>query len=95
VPLALGTQINDSFETGKKTDLYRFDASAGEKFFFDYQQKTGSVYGESYTQWRLIDPQGDEVFDQAFYTDASNITTSQTGTYTLLIEDDIVDYLIH
>ncbi|NJO99236.1 MAG: hypothetical protein HC764_27255 [Pleurocapsa sp. CRU_1_2] len=50
---------------------------------------TGS--SPSSTQWRLIDPQGNEVFDRLFYNDATDITTSQTGTYTLLIENDIYD----
>ncbi|NJO99235.1 MAG: hypothetical protein HC764_27250 [Pleurocapsa sp. CRU_1_2] len=50
---------------------------------------TGS--SASSTQWRLIDPQGNEVFDQRFSSDATDITTSQTGTYTLLIESDIYD----
>ncbi|MGL5836265.1 MAG: hypothetical protein ACRC1Z_23985, partial [Waterburya sp.] len=91
VPLTLGTQINDSFELGKKTDLFKFNATAGERFFFDYQQMTGSAFSVANTRWRLIDPNGAEVFDQAFSTDATDIATSQTGTYTLLIEDYIAD----
>ena len=52
--LVLGTQIQDSFESGKKTDLFKFDAEAGERFFFDYQQLTGSAYGSTYAQWRSL-----------------------------------------
>ena len=91
--LALGTQIEESFEQEKRTQLYQFEGVEGERFFFDYQQITGSRYGTSYTQWRLIDPDGEEVFDQRFTADGKDVKLSQTGKYTLLVENDIVDYL--
>ena len=92
VPLTFDTQINDSFETGKKTDLYQFDAVAGARFFFDYQTLTGSLSASTYTQWRLIDAQGNEIFDQSFTRDARDIVVPEAGTYTLLVENNINDY---
>lgn len=88
--LILGESTTGSFGAGKKTNLYKFDAVAGDRFFFDYQAISGSRYAYN-TQWRLIDPNGEEVFDQRFRTDAKNITVSQTGTYTLLLEHDVID----
>ena len=89
--LSFGTPIEDTFGEGKTTNLYQFEGTAGEKYFFDYQTIIGSR-GSSYSQWRLIDPEGNEVFDQGFTTDASDITVPSTGTYTLLVENSIYDY---
>ena len=94
--LEFGTEIVESFEDGKKTDLYQFDAIVGDRFFFDYLSITGSYWdnfqGQSFTRWRLIDPEGNQIFDQPFKNDAKDITVEQTGTYTLLVENDIADY---
>ena len=88
--LSFGTSIEDTFGEGKTTNLYQFEGTAGEKYFFDYQSIIGTSFA-GYNYWRLIDPEGNEVFDQGFTTDAANITLSQTGTYTLLVENDILD----
>ena len=91
--LSLGTQIQDSFEQVKGTEFYQFDATAGERFFFDFQQMTNSAYGSGNTQWRLIDPDGNKVFNTRFSQDVKDLSLSQTGTYTLLVESYIYDYI--
>ena len=64
--LSFGIPIEDTFGEGKTTNLYQLEGNEGERFFFDYQSLTGSRYS-SYTQWRLIDPEGNEVFEPKFY----------------------------
>jgi hypothetical protein len=68
---------------GNATALYRFDAAAGDRFFFDMQSVS-----DGNGQWRLVDPYGDQVFNVNLGTDPDTepFTLANAGTYTLLIE---------
>src|SRR5262249_32474108 len=72
-----------------ETDLYRFDAQAGNPFFFDIQARSGAPGAI----WRLISPYGTLLFNtnSSFNTDIDTLTLPQTGTYTLLVEGSITD----
>ncbi|WP_032908246.1 hypothetical protein, partial [Mesorhizobium sp. LNHC252B00] len=80
-PITSGTPVPGVLPTGTETALYRFDAQAGEKFFFDQQSQTGS--GNVY--WRLIDPFGKQVWFNSF-VDQDVETLAFNGTYTLAVE---------
>jgi hypothetical protein len=50
--------------------------------FLDVQTLSG---GTGYTYWRLLNPNGQAVFE-GFIGDVEPLTLGQTGTYTLLLE---------
>src|SRR5438477_1189237 len=50
-PLTPGTPVSGSLSPASETDLYRFDAAAGDRFFFDVQV----CAGEQGAAWRIID----------------------------------------
>lgn len=68
-------------ETARETDLYRFDAVAGERFFFNVNSS-----GDSTPSWRLIGPDGTQVFGPNNMADVDVRTLDKTGTYTLAVE---------
>jgi RHS repeat-associated protein len=90
-PLTPGTSVSGTLSPANETDLYRFDAMAGDSFYFDVQARTGA----SNASWRLIDPLGAEFFHTTFNnitsSDVDTLTLGQTGTYTLMIEGNILD----
>src|SRR5262249_32247655 len=61
-PITPGTPVSGSLSPANETDLYRFDASAGDRFYFDVQARTGF----SDADWRLIDPNGLVLFNTSF-----------------------------
>jgi len=79
-----GTVTEATLSPSRETDLYRFEATAGERFYFDAQRVTGGA--DIY--WRLVNPFGKLVFDRtSFAADIPGILTLElTGTYVLLIE---------
>src|SRR5205085_2417700 len=79
-PLTPGTPVSGTLEPGNETDLYRFDASAGDHFFFDAQ---AAPYGDV---WRLIDPDGAIVFSRDLSSDVDALTLGLAGTYVLAVE---------
>ncbi len=78
--LAPGVAVNGVLSGGNETDIYRFDAIAGERYFFDQVSATNTD-----TAWRLLDPYGGQVWGAGF-NDIDVQTLKFTGTYTLLIE---------
>jgi hypothetical protein len=56
-PLTSSTPANGSLELPNETDLYRFDATAGDSFFFDM----AATHNAGNTLWRLITPFGTDV----------------------------------
>src|SRR5262249_22017933 len=70
-----------------ETDLYSFNAQAGDRFYFDFL----SVTAGSTATWRLLDPFGNTVFGPTALTngDVGLTTLPLTGSYTLLVEGKI------
>src|SRR5262249_19042360 len=58
-----------------------------DRFFFDFRTRAGGTS----TNWRLVDPHGNDVFSQPFNGDAGYQTLPATGAYTLLVEGGISD----
>jgi hypothetical protein len=79
--LPLGAPNNGQLTPGNETDLYRFNANAGQRFYFDFQQ-----FGLFDTAWRLLSPYGDQVFFSRIDSDQGPLALPLSGTYTLLIE---------
>ncbi len=79
-----GDVVESSLDPANQTDVYKFDASAGERFWFDYLSRSG---GDIY--WRLLDPYGRTVWGPTYLDSDSQIgvrTLDVSGTYTLLVE---------
>jgi hypothetical protein len=78
--LTPGTVVTGTLNPGNATNIYQFDGTAGDRFYFDrLSQGSGTVY------WRLIDPFGQQVWWNGFGSVPTQALPS-TGTYTLLVE---------
>jgi RHS repeat-associated protein len=94
-PLTLGTVFSGSLDPGLSTNLYQFQATAGQSFYFANPVETGE---EDFRDiYRLVDPYGnDALFTPTnnfaatgatfLRNDAGRLTLNATGTYTLLVE---------
>lgn len=81
-----GAPITDSLNPRNSTNAYRFDASAGQSFYFARLSTTGSVFGDS---WRLIDPYGNTLFSRSLDNDGGRQKFIADGSYTVLVEGSI------
>ena len=84
--LPLAIPVSGALSPGTMTDLYRFEANAGDRFTFDAQALSGGGGA-----WTLIDPFGAPVFTVGLTTDQTNLTLNHTGAYTLAIEGAITN----
>jgi ELWxxDGT repeat protein len=85
--LTPGTPVSGTLDPANETNLYKFNANAGDQFYFDSQTLTGATSA----YWRLIDPYGNVVFSQGLGSDAGTQPLDAAGTYTLLIEGYVGD----
>ena len=81
--LTVGSVVNGTLSPAKETDIYRFNAVAGEQYYFDHRSNTETMY------WRLLDPYGRVVFGPSGFSDQGVLTLGFTGTYTLLVEGHV------
>ena len=80
--LTTGTPVSSVLNPANQSDAYRFEAKAGDRFFFDRREQSG---GDTY--WRLLDPFGRPLWGPtSFGSDVDVTTLPYDGTYTLLIE---------
>jgi len=79
--LGTGTTASGTLSPGNTTKLYRFDAVAGDSYYFRSLQ---SISG----YWRLIDPLGQEVFNTSSSSNQDAVALTRTGIYLLAIEGD-------
>src|SRR4030095_9264068 len=78
-----GTVVTGDLTPSRESDLYQFQASAGDRCYCDAQRVTGGAD----IFWKLVNPFGKIVFDRtAIASDVGILTLELTGTYTLLIE---------
>ena len=85
-PLTPGVLVSGGINPGNETDAYRFTASIGDRFSFNWITQTDIP--NSY--WRLFDPFGNRLFGSGT-ADAGTIRLLATGTYTILVEGYIGD----
>lgn len=88
-PLVVGANVTGQLRPGNETKAYRFDASAGERFFFEMLSVTG---GGSSGTWRLLDPYGQVVFTKA-HSSVDTVMIVHDGIYTLLLEGLISEHV--
>src|SRR5262249_2343278 len=74
------TVVSGTLNPGNSTNAYQFSASSGDLFYFDMLSGGGGNQ-----TWRLIDPNGQQVWYQNLLS-VPNQTLGLTGTYTLLVE---------
>jgi hypothetical protein len=85
-----GTPVTGQLNPSRATDLYRFSADAGARFFFDFRNVSAPAGSEVY--WRLVDPYGNVVFDRtAFTADVGLRTLERAGMYTLIVEGRVTN----
>src|SRR5262249_42892231 len=80
--LTPGTPVTGTLSPGTSSNLYRFTANAGDRFYFDEQSSSGS----GNDRWRLIDPSGQQVWFSSLNSDVGVQSLTAAGTYTLLVE---------
>jgi hypothetical protein len=73
-----GVAVDETIPAGE-TRLYRFDARAGDRYYFDTE------YVVSYSTWQLIDPWGRTVNSGYTYSDYPDIALAASGEYLLAI----------
>lgn len=79
-PIVPGVLTVGELPSPRETNLYRFDATAGDQFFFDMQ------FGSSDAIWRVVDPFDNVLFSAPANTDQDTLTLRDSGTYTVLVE---------
>jgi RHS repeat-associated protein len=75
-----GTPVSDTLTPGNSTNLYKFQASAGQSIYF------AALAADSNVWWRLVDPFGNVLFSQQMSPDVGRVTLIADGTYTVLAE---------
>jgi hypothetical protein len=88
--LSPGTVVSNALAPANRTDLYQFNAAAGDRYYFHVLTRTSLPN----TYWRLMDPYGNQVFSQGFVdagTPASPVSLPAAGTYALMVEGYIGD----
>src|SRR5262249_53481529 len=82
--LTTGRSVSSQLIPANETDVYRFSAQAGDRYFFDVTSQSDGFH------WQLLSPTGKVIFSQGVYdTRESDIDVTvlpESGTYTLLIE---------
>ncbi|MBN8494737.1 MAG: LamG domain-containing protein, partial [Burkholderiales bacterium] len=81
LPITPGTPVAGELQPGSQTDLFAFDGSAGQAFYFD---TLASASGDG--RLRLLGPQGQLVWEMGLGSDVDVFTLPADGRYTLLVE---------
>ncbi|HET7329337.1 LEPR-XLL domain-containing protein, partial [Dyella sp.] len=85
--LTPGTQVNDTLAQGNEISVYRFDATAGQKFFFNAGSANGTDGNYAYVNWRLIDPYGRQEGNTSdLHSSSGPFAVQRSGEYLLLVE---------
>ncbi|MCX7197170.1 MAG: hypothetical protein NTW37_04075, partial [Proteobacteria bacterium] len=79
--IASGVAVTATLRPGSETELYRFAATAGERYFFDVLSSTVSD-----GRIRLVSPTGRLAWESGLSSDVDAFTLAETGAYTLLVE---------
>jgi hypothetical protein len=85
-PFTPGAPLTGTLNPANETDVYRFTAAAGSKFYFDLINFNGIPNAS----WRCFDPYGGEVFG-VFFADRGPFVLGAGGTYTLVVEGFFAD----
>ncbi|MHC5539306.1 beta strand repeat-containing protein, partial [Singulisphaera rosea] len=75
-----GATVGATLNPANSAKLYTFSGTAGDTFLFHNLSFTGD-----YTEWELIDPYTNIIFDNYLSTDANGVKLPSSGTYTLVV----------
>lgn len=83
-PITPGTQVQGQLETGRETQLYRFQGAAGERVFLDLESVTGS----DRSTLRVLDADGNvlETYNDSPTSSRPAIELERDGTHYVLYE---------
>ena len=83
--LALGpTQtVAGTLAVGTNTLVYSFQGASGEHIFLDNEQNLGDP-----VNYRLIGPDGGQIFNINSYSDSNPLTLTESGSYYLLVDGE-------
>ncbi|RMG35700.1 MAG: LEPR-XLL domain-containing protein, partial [Gammaproteobacteria bacterium] len=81
--IQFGERVQGVLDPRNETDIYAFQAQAGDSFLMDVTRVSGASYG---VYWRLIDPRGNNELSRQYLQDRDLHTLKRSGTYYLLIE---------
>jgi hypothetical protein len=88
-PFTPGNLVTGSATPSIATEMYRFDANAGDRFYFDGRPFTGF---SSTPYFRILSPIDQLVVNQvAINSDVETFAVGQTGTYLLLVEGRYIE----
>ncbi|ROZ64162.1 CARDB domain-containing protein [Ramlibacter sp. WS9] len=83
-----GTAVTGQISPANETEIYKFNATAGDHFFLDVTGRSGGD-----VTWQLLNQSGQQVFGPTTMNSASQdidlASLPATGTYTLLVEGRI------
>ncbi len=82
--VTVGDAVSGALDPGAETDIYKFDAEAGQRLFVDLLSRSGD-----YPDWTLLDPFDRAIFSQGITSNLEPVDIAVDGTYTLLIEGDV------
>ena len=88
---AFNTPVTGKITNGVGTDIHQFSASAGQAYYFESTLFPFQLVSNSNADWRLVDPNGNILFNSTLGTDAGRLTLPISGTYTLLVEGAITN----
>ena len=74
IPVSPGSTVNGTLSPATETDIYTFDAAAGDRFNFR------ALSAETFPRWRLLGPLGREVFSNSFATVNALTLTRRVAT---------------
>ena len=80
-PIESGVIVTGALNPANETDLYQFQANAGDSLFVDFVSVDSTTGG-----FRIIGPDGSEVSQGISLRDVELPPLTQSGTYTLLLE---------
>ena len=75
--LPLGQLVTGNLEPGYGVQTWHFNATAGQRFFFDTRMSIDA-------DWRLVGPSGDTIFSVGSWSD-QEVELLQSGRYTLVL----------
>jgi len=85
--LTPGIVVTNTLNPASSAEVYRFDVSAGARFFFD----SVGVNNLPDTYWRLVDPNNVVLFNVNAASSQGPINLNVPGTYHLLVEGYLYD----
>lgn len=81
-------QLDGALMPGNGAALYRFNGTAGQRFYVDYLGRSGFTYT---IDWQLRDHYGNSLFSRSMNSDAGIVTLPFDGTYLLSVRGEVYE----